>query len=323
MKRNTLPAIAVALSAAGLCQAEDPRYYCVIEPSAVCDEQVPEPIISDLNVPTQNSFGPFVCSQFWGQGVMSGSSFSSYGIVGVDLENAWNGCASFGCGPNLLILSVTATHEFEVVFTSPTDDPIDVRMNLYYTGNIQEASLYRVINTRVTGPGAFFTGQFGQINDPDSPEFAIGLLTGFDEITGLYTSTPAMTVPTNTPVRFTMTMFVENAGTTVEGGAVNFARGMRLQSTPFTVTGTAPGVSPDDIVIDSPGANISGGVYGGADCYASDLDASGQVDLGDLNLILANFGNTGGPGDTNGDGEVNLADLNLVLANFGSDCSGN
>lgn len=49
-----------------------------------------------------------------------------------------------------------------------------------------------------------------------------------------------------------------------------------------------------------------------------DLDQSGTVDLGDLNMVLANFGTTNEQGDATGDGQVDLADLNLVLANFGS-----
>lgn len=47
-----------------------------------------------------------------------------------------------------------------------------------------------------------------------------------------------------------------------------------------------------------------------------------QVDLADLNLVLANFGTAGPDGDVNNDNAVDLADLNLVLANFGTDCSG-
>ncbi len=54
-------------------------------------------------------------------------------------------------------------------------------------------------------------------------------------------------------------------------------------------------------------------------CLA-DLNLSGAVDLGDLNLILANFGSNLGQGDLNCDGVVNLADLNAVLAAFGIVC---
>jgi hypothetical protein len=51
-----------------------------------------------------------------------------------------------------------------------------------------------------------------------------------------------------------------------------------------------------------------------------DVTGSGSVDLADLNLVLANFGQTTDAGDTNGDGVVDLADLNTVLANFGTTC---
>lgn len=55
------------------------------------------------------------------------------------------------------------------------------------------------------------------------------------------------------------------------------------------------------------------------DCPA-DVNDSGSVDLGDLNIVLASFGQTTSNGDTNNDGVVDLADLNAVLANFGNAC---
>ncbi len=55
------------------------------------------------------------------------------------------------------------------------------------------------------------------------------------------------------------------------------------------------------------------------DC-PGDVDDSSGVDLADLNLVLANFGQSTTSGDTNGDGEVDLADLNAVLAAFGTSC---
>ena len=54
-------------------------------------------------------------------------------------------------------------------------------------------------------------------------------------------------------------------------------------------------------------------------CLA-DANLSGAVDLGDLNLILANFGSDLGQGDLNCDGVVDLVDLNAVLAAFGTAC---
>lgn len=60
----------------------------------------------------------------------------------------------------------------------------------------------------------------------------------------------------------------------------------------------------------------------GNSCSA-DFDGSGSVDLPDLNLVLGDFGITGGVNlraDTNADGAVDLADLNFVLGNFESLC---
>lgn len=53
-----------------------------------------------------------------------------------------------------------------------------------------------------------------------------------------------------------------------------------------------------------------------------DTNGDGEVNLADLNLVLANFGQDTSDGDTNGDGSVDLADLNTVLAAFGTSCTG-
>ena len=55
-----------------------------------------------------------------------------------------------------------------------------------------------------------------------------------------------------------------------------------------------------------------------------DVDGSQTCDLGDLNIVLFNFGSSGAPGangDVNCDGQTDLADLNIVLFNFGTTCS--
>jgi len=52
----------------------------------------------------------------------------------------------------------------------------------------------------------------------------------------------------------------------------------------------------------------------------ADLDGNGVVDLNDLNLVLANFGQQVPQGDANGDGWVDLNDLNIVLSAFGTTC---
>lgn len=53
-----------------------------------------------------------------------------------------------------------------------------------------------------------------------------------------------------------------------------------------------------------------------------DLNNDGQVNTGDLTLLLGNFGRTGPNlvGDINNDGTVNTADLTLLLARFGLPC---
>lgn len=49
-----------------------------------------------------------------------------------------------------------------------------------------------------------------------------------------------------------------------------------------------------------------------------DLDGDGDTDLGDLGILLADFGCAGQcSGDLDGDGDTDLGDLGIVLANFG------
>jgi hypothetical protein len=60
-------------------------------------------------------------------------------------------------------------------------------------------------------------------------------------------------------------------------------------------------------------------VIEGGSC-PGDTDGDGEVNLADLNLVLANFGQNSSDGDTNGDGVVDLSDLNVVLAAFGTSC---
>jgi len=60
---------------------------------------------------------------------------------------------------------------------------------------------------------------------------------------------------------------------------------------------------------------------GGNDC-PEDLNGDDRIDLADLSILLANYGQTGGPedGDFDGDGDVDLADLSQLLAVYGQDC---
>jgi subtilisin-like proprotein convertase family protein len=53
---------------------------------------------------------------------------------------------------------------------------------------------------------------------------------------------------------------------------------------------------------------------------AGDVNGDGTLDLGDLSLVLSNFGQMTVDGDATGDGVVDLEDLSVVLSNFGADC---
>ncbi|MEP0765136.1 MAG: hypothetical protein HRF45_01150 [Fimbriimonadia bacterium] len=63
---------------------------------------------------------------------------------------------------------------------------------------------------------------------------------------------------------------------------------------------------------------LSGGSnnVGTVNLICGDGNANNQIELGDLNQVLINFGGTGS-GDYDGSGSVGLADLNIVLVNFG------
>lgn len=55
----------------------------------------------------------------------------------------------------------------------------------------------------------------------------------------------------------------------------------------------------------------------------ADLDGSGTVDVTDLGILLANFGQSGSgiPGDVDGDDDVDISDLGSLLSQFGTVCS--
>jgi subtilisin family serine protease len=82
---------------------------------------------------------------------------------------------------------------------------------------------------------------------------------------------------------------------------------------------------PDDCDIAggaSPDVN-SNGVPDECECWG-DLDGDGDVDLGDLAQLLANYGTTSGAtyeqGDLDGDGDVDLSDLAYLLSVYGTTC---
>ncbi len=92
------------------------------------------------------------------------------------------------------------------------------------------------------------------------------------------------------------------------------------------------GVEFDSLVLFSNGPTFLGFTQLGIDNLVlgdaiggpcdEDLDDSGVIDSGDLNLVLGSFGCVGGgcDGDVDGDGDTDSVDLNLVLAGFGQVC---
>jgi hypothetical protein len=87
------------------------------------------------------------------------------------------------------------------------------------------------------------------------------------------------------------------------------------------------GMGPTDYSNTYPGWNVDDveiwAVDTGPECLG-DLDGDGDVDLGDLSILLAHYGMTSGAayedGDLDGDGDVDLTDLSALLAVYGTTC---
>jgi hypothetical protein len=79
-----------------------------------------------------------------------------------------------------------------------------------------------------------------------------------------------------------------------------------------------PAYSPvTDAAVDAESASFSFTAT-----LSGDLDGDGDVDHGDLGILLADWGCTGGncPGDCNGDGNTDHGDLGILLAHWGEVC---
>lgn len=69
--------------------------------------------------------------------------------------------------------------------------------------------------------------------------------------------------------------------------------------------------------------NMDGTLGPSTPACPADLDGSGAVDLGDLAILLSNFGTSGASaenGDLDGDTQVTLTDLAMLLSAFGTTC---
>ncbi|MFI4856119.1 MAG: choice-of-anchor Q domain-containing protein, partial [Phycisphaerales bacterium JB065] len=141
-----------------------------------------------------------------------------------------------------------------------------------------------------------------------------------------------------TPVDGNYIVTGDTTGTTFGGnaqlqpmfGGVFSIIGYQPTATSPLVDNADPQVYPATDQLGQPRpVNIGGGFFAIPDIGAierqllpcpADVTGDRNIDLADLNLVLANFGQTTPEGDTNDDGQVDLADLNAVLAAFGQAC---
>jgi hypothetical protein len=141
-----------------------------------------------------------------------------------------------------------------------------------------------------------------------------------------------------TPNDGTYTVTGDQTGTTFGGnaqlqpifGGIFSIIGYQPTTTSPLIDSANPQVYPASDQLGRPRpVNIGGGFFAIPDIGSierqplpcpADVTGDNQIDLADLNLVLAKFGQTTPDGDTNDDGSVDLADLNAVLASFGQAC---
>ena len=79
-----------------------------------------------------------------------------------------------------------------------------------------------------------------------------------------------------------------------------------------------------DYIYGACGWNIDDVTFTATPTCFGDLDGDNYVGLGDLSVLLANYGTTTGAGYQDGDldneGDVDLADLSALLAIYGTTC---
>lgn len=138
---------------------------------------------------------------------------------------------------------------------------------------------------------------------------------------------PGVDVKSITPGQFSASSG-SSFSTAIVTGAVARARGYAPQLAPQQLVNVLKD-SCDPVVLAGPelagkvGAGrlnigtLMAAVGGEAPLVSGDLDGSGVVDSGDLNMVLAVFGASSAIGDLTGDGLVGSEDLNQILAGFG------
>jgi hypothetical protein len=84
------------------------------------------------------------------------------------------------------------------------------------------------------------------------------------------------------------------------------------------------GMGPTDDSVTYPGWNVDDVEVWGIQQLPGDLDGDCDVDLGDLGILLAHYGQSGdvsyADGDLTGDGVIDLSDLGILLAYYGQTC---
>ena len=97
-----------------------------------------------------------------------------------------------------------------------------------------------------------------------------------------------------------------NFNAALEGGAL-------VGTTPVFINPVEYGINPIPDLTNMPALIVKPALPG-------DANLDGKVDINDLTIVLANYGQSGtvwSTGDFNADGKVDINDLTIVLANYG------
>lgn len=123
----------------------------------------------------------------------------------------------------------------------------------------------------------------------------------------------------------TWTWFNQNHSVTSDDDGLTFDSGVQFLGHQFSHTFNAPGDYGYHCILHGfPGGAQFGRVTVVKAPCLGDLNGDDSVDIGDLALLLANFGTTSGAtagqGDSDTDGDVDIEDLAFLLSRFGNVC---
>lgn len=172
-----------------------------------------------------------------------------------------------------------------------------------------------------------------RIADPD--QAGAGFEISAEDGVGGFVGTLIRSDTTNTRFTGTNTNYISHNGTGVNNAVANWA-GMG-NAAEYHVQWRSPAAPAGPVIfyaagnaIDNDHSNFGDIVYltsfqsdPAAPCVG-DLDGSGDIGLGDLAVLLVNYGRMDNPtpeeGDLDEDGDVDLEDLASLLAIFGTSC---